>query len=142
VKLRFIVVAIFWFVWRSAPGVFTCAGYWLSIFSVLEIALRSRKMSEPEAIFLFSGVLSNAVVTVGNGGIMPVIGMPSSIVPAAGIWSASGAGSHWLILADNARLWFYSVGDILLFIGIIMFSVRKLKLAYRRFYRVQNVLEG
>lgn len=141
-KYRFIAVAVFWFAWRSAPGIISCAGYWIAIFSVLEIAFRSRKLAKVESSLLFLGVLSNALVTMANGGIMPAVGMPSSFIPASGIWSGSDAGSRWLLLADNARLYYFSLGDIFLYLGIILFVVRNLtKLIQRRLYHAET-MEG
>ena len=55
---------------------------------------------------------------------MPSVGIPSTFQPASPIWSVSGKG-RWLMLADQAALYRFSIGDIFLLAGFLMFVIGK-----------------
>jgi hypothetical protein len=62
----------------------------------------------------------NALVMDTNAGSMPVIGMPSSVHPASPMWHGATFQTRLPLLADQARLGLFSVGDIALLIGGIL----------------------
>ncbi len=62
----------------------------------------------------------NALVTDTNAGSMPVVGMPSTVVPASPMWQSATFQTRMPILADQARLGMFSVGDIALLGGGIL----------------------
>jgi len=73
-------------------------------------------------LFVLLGITCNALVTSLNKGVMPAVGIPSTFQPAAPIWSISGKG-QWLILADQAAFYRFSIGDIFLITGFLMFLI-------------------
>jgi hypothetical protein len=60
------------------------------------------------------------LVTSLNKGVMPSVGIPANFQPAAPIWNVSGKG-QWLALADQAVLYRFSIGDMFLIAGFLMF---------------------
>jgi len=62
----------------------------------------------------------NALVTGANAGAMPVVGMPSSVHPASPMWRAASSNTRLPVLADQARLGLFSVGDLALLLGGIL----------------------
>jgi hypothetical protein len=55
---------------------------------------------------------------------MPSVGISSTFQPASPIWRVSGKG-QWLALGDQAALYGFSIGDILLIGGFLMFVIEK-----------------
>jgi len=53
---------------------------------------------------------------------MPSVGIPATFQPAAPIWNVSGKG-QWLTLADHAALYRFSIGDMFLIAGFLMFLI-------------------
>jgi hypothetical protein len=73
---------------------------------------------------MVAGLLSNAVVTDANAGVMPVVGMPSGVQPVSSMWEAAKPTTRLPFLADQASLGLFSVGDLmLLFGGIVIVGV-------------------
>jgi len=69
---------------------------------------------------MVAGLLSNAVVTDANAGIMPVVGMPSGLHPVSSMWEAAKPTTRLPFLADQASLGLFSVGDLMLLFGGIV----------------------
>jgi hypothetical protein len=66
----------------------------------------------------------NALVTDTNAGSMPVVGMPSAVRPASPMWQGATLQTRMPLLADQARLGLFSIGDIaLLFGGILIVAI-------------------
>jgi hypothetical protein len=66
----------------------------------------------------------NALVTDANAGSMPVVGMPSSLRPASPMWQAATPRTRLSLLADQARLGLFSIGDVsLLFGGTLVVAI-------------------
>ena len=63
---------------------------------------------------------TNALVMDTNAGSMPVIGMPSSVHPTSPMWHGATFQTRLPLLADQARLGLFSVGDIALLLGGII----------------------
>jgi hypothetical protein len=73
---------------------------------------------------MLCGLSLNALVTEANAGTMPVVGMPSTLHPASPMWRAATSKTRLLLLADQARLGLFSVGDfVLMFGGILIIAV-------------------
>jgi hypothetical protein len=66
---------------------------------------------------MLSGLMLNAIVTEANAGVMPVVGMPSSLRPSGPMWGAATPKTRLSFLADQARLGLFSVGDLMLLFG-------------------------
>jgi len=65
---------------------------------------------------------------------MPAVGIPSGVRPIHPIWNVSGKG-QWLVLADQAALYRFSIGDLLLITGgLVVLSCLVYKLVRRRIY--------
>jgi hypothetical protein len=72
--------------------------------------------------FILLGITCNALVTALNKGVMPSVGISTTFQPAAPIWNVSGKG-QWLMLADQVALYRFSIGDIFLIAGVLMFLI-------------------
>jgi len=81
-------------------------------------------------LLVLLGITCNALVTSLNKGIMPSVGIPTTFQPAAPIWSVSGKG-QWLTLADQAALYRFSIGDMFLIAGVLMFLIEAAFRSYR-----------
>ncbi len=66
---------------------------------------------------MICGLTMNALVTDANAGTMPVVGMPSTLRPVSPMWHAATAHTRLALLADQARLGLFSVGDVILLFG-------------------------
>jgi len=55
---------------------------------------------------------------------MPSVGVPSNFQPASPMWNVSGKG-QWLVLGDQAALCGFSVGDMFLIAGLLLFVMWK-----------------
>jgi len=69
---------------------------------------------------MVAGLLSNAVVTDANAGVMPVVGMPSGLHPVSAMWEAAKPTTRLPFLADQASLGLFSIGDLMLLLGGIV----------------------
>ncbi len=66
----------------------------------------------------------NALVTDANAGSMPVVGMPSTVRPVSPMWQGATLYTRLPLLADQAGLGLFSIGDIaLLFGGILIVGI-------------------
>jgi hypothetical protein len=97
-----------------------CYLLWITTLAWVVRYLISAKVKGGFLILL--GITCNAFVTLLNGGVMPSVGISPTFEPAAPIWSVSGKG-QWLILADQAMLYRFSIGDIFLIAGSLMFLI-------------------
>ena len=69
---------------------------------------------------MLCGLGMNALVTDSNAGSMPVIGMPPSVRPASPMWQGATLRTQLPLLADQAGLGLFSIGDIALLLGGIL----------------------
>jgi hypothetical protein len=106
-------------VWQTKPNVATCALFWATSLLVVVALEWSAALSQ---FAVSAGILCNASVTLANGGFMPVaMRRRGAGSRARSLWVQRQSGQRLLFLADNFgndRIRF-SVGDVLLFIGII-----------------------
>lgn len=111
------------FVWESYPVLWACLLFWGPV-SVLHVAnICGNPRYRVGFTLMAVGALCNAVVTIANGGTMPVPGPPMR-----------GVGSIWVEMGDESRLiWLadflpgrMSIGDWILTAGIIAILVTAL----------------
>jgi len=97
-----------------------CYLFWITTLAwVVRYIIRAKVKG---GLFVLLGITSNALVTSLNKGVMPSVGIPATFQPAAPIWNVSGKG-QWLLLADQAALYRFSIGDIFLIAGFMMFLI-------------------
>jgi hypothetical protein len=115
------ITAIHQLAWMEHPAFWlceSCAILWL----VLRV-VRSRVV-RTGVLLMLCGLGMNALVTDTNAGSMPVIGMPPTLRAASPMWHGATLQTRWPLLADQARLGLFSIGDIaLLFGGILILAI-------------------
>jgi hypothetical protein len=75
-------------------------------------------------LLMLCGLGMNALVTDSNAGAMPVVGMPATVRPASPMWQGATLQTRMPLLADQAWLGLFSIGDItLLFGGILVVAI-------------------
>lgn len=107
--------------WQRRPNLSTCATFWAIAF-VLVLLPWSAALSQ---FVLGAGILSNALVTLANGGFMPVAAHRRIRGSARSLWVQRESGQKLLFLADNfgTSAMRFSVGDVLLVAGIVLSSL-------------------
>jgi hypothetical protein len=104
--------------WQRMPGLPTCALFWGAAISLVALGWENA----PSNFVLVSGLTCNALVTLVNGGFMPVSEASRQRGPARSLWVQRHTGQHLLFLADNfgnSHIRF-SVGDVLIAAGIVL----------------------
>jgi len=81
---------------------------------------------------MICGLAMNALVTDANAGTMPVVGMPSSLRPVSPMWHAASSHTRLAMLADQARLGLFSIGDVILLFGGTLIMAICFRRALRR----------
>ena len=116
-----LVTAIHQLACAEHPAIWLCAScaiLWLVLRAVRSPVVRTG------VLLMLCGLGMNALVMDTNAGSMPVIGMPSSVRPASPMWHGATFQTRLPLLADQARLGLFSVGDIaLLFGGILIVAI-------------------
>jgi hypothetical protein len=96
----------------------SCAILWLVLRVVRSPLVRAG------VLLMLCGLGMNALVTDANAGSMPVVGMPSTVRPVSPMWQGATLHTRLPLLADQARLGLFSIGDIaLLFGGILIVAI-------------------
>jgi hypothetical protein len=108
--------------WKATANMGFCYLFWITTLAWVVRYIVSAKVKG--GFFILLGITSNALVTLLNGGVMPSVGIPATFQPASPIWSVSGKG-RCLMLADQAALHRFSIGDIFLIAGFMMFVIAK-----------------
>ena len=107
--------------WMEYPAIWlcvSCAILWLVLRAVRSPLVRTG------VLLMLCGLGMNALVTDTNAGSMPVIGMPPTLRPASPMWQGATLQTRLPLLADQARLGMFSIGDIvLLFGGILIVAI-------------------
>ncbi len=106
-------------VWQRRPNLATCAFFWAVSFVIIVVI---GWIDAPSQYLLTLGIFSNALVTLVNGGFMPVRAQRRLAGPARSLWVQRTSSQHLLFLADNFgnNAIRFSVGDVLLLAGIIL----------------------
>jgi hypothetical protein len=108
------LVVSLWLLWKHSASPIVCIVFWIAVLLYGVRPLIGRRPNLALALVLI-GVLSNAVVTVANSGVMPA-NMPATFVPASPIWQP--AANHSLLwLSDRRALHYFSIGDLCLLTG-------------------------
>jgi hypothetical protein len=100
--------------WMEHPAIWlceSCAILWLVLRVVRSPLVRTG------VLLMLCGLGMNALVTDTNAGSMPVVGMPSTVRPASPMWQGATFETRMPLLADQARLGLFSIGDITLLGG-------------------------
>jgi hypothetical protein len=105
-----------WLAWKHTASLTMCWLFWLTVLAV-EIRIRQVNYG---VLLLILGTASNALVTLLNDGVMPVVGMPAKLQATYPIWQMAGAGNRMLILADHASLSYFSIGDLCIQAGCLV----------------------
>jgi len=115
---RLSLVVALWLAWKHTASLPLCLAFWIVvlIWSVRPIASR-----RPTVVWMLVllGVLSNAVVTLANSGIMPADYNPATFIPASPVWQPA-ADRHLLVLSDQRALSYFSIGDLCLLTGSVL----------------------
>jgi hypothetical protein len=120
VYIKLICVLCIGALWRTTASIAFCWLFWITTLAwVVRYIIRAKVKG---GLFVLLGITSNALVTSLNKGVMPSVGIPSTFQPAAPIWNISGKG-QWLMLADHAALYRFSIGDIFLIAGFLLFLI-------------------
>jgi hypothetical protein len=100
--------------WTQYPAVWLCESC-----AILWLVLRAVRspLARAGVLLMLSGLMLNAVVTEANAGVMPVVGMPSTLRPSGPMWGAATPKTRLSFLADQAQLGLFSVGDLMLLFG-------------------------
>ena len=103
--------------WMEHPAIWLCASC-----AILWLVLRVVRspLGRTGVLLMLCGLGMNALVTDTNAGSMPVVGMPSTVVPASPMWQSATFQTRMPLLADQARLGLFSIGDIALLGGGIL----------------------
>lgn len=113
--------------WRCTGSVVLGGLFWMALIAWVMSYLFQYKVRGRFLALL--GIASNVLVISVNGGVMPVVGIPSTFLPWGKVWDISGNG-RWLMLADQASLHRFSVGDIMLIAGCCICTVDVLSRMY------------
>ena len=107
--------------WQRRPNELSCVAFWCVALVVMLVPW-SLAVSQ---LVLGAGILSNALVTLANGGFMPVASHRKLRGSARSLWVQRESGQKLLFLADNFGTNFirFSVGDVLLLTGIVLASI-------------------
>ncbi len=103
--------------WTQHPTIWLCESR--AILWLVARAVRSPWV-RAGILLVLCGLMLNAVVTEANAGTMPVVGMPSTLRPASLMWRAATSHTRLPLLADQARLGLFSVGDLVMLFGGIL----------------------
>ena len=106
--------------WRMTGSMAFCYLFWITTLAWVVHYIIGAKVKG--GFFILLGITCNALVTALNNGVMPSVGISTTFQPAAPIWNVSGKG-RWLMLADQVALYRFSIGDIFLIAGVLMFLI-------------------
>jgi hypothetical protein len=122
VYTKLVCVLCLWALWKATANMAFCYLFWITALAwVVRYIVHAKAIG---GLFILLGITSNALVTLLNEGVMPSVGIPSTFQPASPIWSVSGKG-RWLALGDQAALYRFSIGDIFLIAGLLLFVMWK-----------------
>jgi hypothetical protein len=116
-----LLFAIHHLAWTQHPTIWLCES-----FAILWLVLRAVRSPWVRAgvLLMLCGLILNALVTQANAGTMPVVGIPSTLHPASPMWRAATTETRLPLLADQARLGLFSVGDlVMIFGGILVIAI-------------------
>jgi hypothetical protein len=124
VYIKLVCILCIWVLWKATANMAFCYLLWITTLAWIVRYIIGAKAKGGFLILL--GITSNAFVTLLNGGVMPSVGISPTFHPAAPIWNVSGKG-QWLLLADQAALHGFSIGDIFLLAGFLTFLIARVQ---------------
>jgi len=103
--------------WQVAPSTVICWMFWVAAlrFSIQDTRALKDPWSQRLAVISIVGIALNFVVTMMNGGYMPVVGDMASGIS---VWTTATDAHHLLFLADQGDWWGFSIGDGFIFGGL------------------------
>jgi hypothetical protein len=123
------VTAMHQLAWMEHPAIWLCESC-----AILWLVLRAVRspLARTGVLLMLGGLMMNALVTDANAGSMPVIGMPSTVRPASPMWHGATLHTRLPLLADQAWLGLFSIGDIALVFGGLLIVAICLRRALER----------
>ena len=101
---------------------FACAMWVLAFLYMRRLPPRLKGL--PVAwLAVLLGMVCNAIVIVANGGFMPVNGIPSGYEPLLPTWVPARSANYFVFLADQYSLFYFSIGDVLIISGALLWFV-------------------
>ena len=116
--LRLSLIVALWLAWKRTASLPLCLAFWIIVLIWAVRPIASRRPSAAWVLVLI-GVLSNAVVTLANSGVMPANYDVATFIPASPIWQPA-ADRHLLLLSDQRALSYFSIGDLCLLTGSVL----------------------
>jgi len=121
---RLSLIVALWLAWKHTASLPLCLAFWIIVLIWAVRPIASRRPSAVWVLVLI-GVLSNAVVTLANSGVMPANYDVATFIPASPIWQPA-ADRHLLVLSDQRALSYFSIGDLCLLTGsVLSFILRR-----------------
>lgn len=120
--LLFVLIALL-LLWRTQGGLLLACAMWVSAFLYMRRLPRRLKGLPVAWLAVLLGMLCNALVTVANDGFMPVKGLPSGFKPLFPTWVPARPASHLVVLGDQQTLFYFSIGDVLIISGALLWCV-------------------
>ena len=115
---RLSLIVALWLAWKRTASLPLCLSFWIIVLIWGVRPIASRRPSAVWVLVLI-GVLSNAVVTLSNSGVMPANYDVATFIPASPIWQPA-ADRHLLLLSDQRALSYFSIGDVCLLTGSVL----------------------
>jgi len=129
VYIKLVCILCMGALWRATASMAFCYLFWITTLAWIVRYIIGAKVRG--RFFVLMGITSNASVTLLNGGVMPSVGISPTFQPASTIWNVSGKG-QWLLLADQAALYRFSIGDMFLIAGLLICLIGAVRFARRR----------
>jgi hypothetical protein len=121
---RLSLIVALWLAWKRTASLPLCLAFWIIVLIWCVRPIASRRPSAVWVLVLI-GVLSNAVVTLANSGVMPANYNVATFIPASPIWQPA-VDRHLLLLSDQRALSYFSIGDLCLLTGsVLAFILRR-----------------
>jgi hypothetical protein len=109
--------------WRLHGGLTLACLMWILLFLYLrDLPPRLKALPVPWFSVLI-GMFCNAMVTIANNGFMPVVGARRGFRPVLRTWVPQVSGHHLTTLADQPGLNYFSIGDVLVISGVVLWCV-------------------
>lgn len=121
-NLLFMLVIALRFVWHRWVSLWACGAFWIVIVVWQACTIVAYHPHIIPKLLTSIGMIMNCLVTVANGGVMPVIGADED----HSIWMVAKPWHRFLSCADHASWWGFSVGDFVLFLGIALSGVKSI----------------
>jgi len=115
---RLSLIVALWLAWKRTASLPLCLSFWIIVLIWGVRPIASRRPSAVWVLVLI-GVLSNAMVTLANSGVMPANYDVATFIPASPIWQPA-ADRHLLLLSDQRALSYFSIGDLCLLTGSVL----------------------